>query len=139
MKKRWRKKLRRGEFQELGFAIVFTLRAPAGSEGALDIIDNFIAEAIDPQHLALYAGGREEWTGFITVFGRGSVTEDQKRAVLDWVHAHPSITNIRSGPLIDAWYSREERFEVTGDPDGCVADQAAAKKNGVCLSSTPSP
>lgn len=113
-----RKKLRRGEFQELGFAIAFALRAPAGSDAALDIIDNFIAEAIDPQHLALYAGGREEWTGFITVFGRGSATEAQKRAVLDWLRAHPRITNVRSGPLIDAWYSREELFGVTADPDG---------------------
>jgi len=108
-----RKKLRRGEFQELGFAIAFTLRALAGSEAALDTIDDFIAEAIDPQHLALYAGGRGEWTGFITAFGRGSVTEGQRRSVLDWLGAHPGISNVRSGPLIDVWQSREERFEVT--------------------------
>lgn len=133
MRKRLRKKLRRDEFQELGLAIAFTLRAAAGSEAALDIIDSLIAEAIDPQHLALYAGGREVWTGFITLFGRGSVTEDHKRAVLDWLGAHPGITNVRSGPLVDAWYSREERFEVTADPDRSVADQAAPTQNGVGL------
>jgi hypothetical protein len=29
------------------------------------------------------------------------------------VPAHPSISNVRSGPLIDVWQSREERFDVT--------------------------
>jgi hypothetical protein len=113
LRKRLRKKLRRGEFQELGFAIAFAVRAPVGSEAALDIIDVFITEAIDSQHLALYAGGRDEWTGFITAFDRGSVTEGQRRSVLDWLRAHPSISNVRSGPLIDVWQSREERFDVT--------------------------
>lgn len=89
MRKRLRKKLR-GEFQELGFAIAFAVRAPVGSEAALDIIDVFI-----------------------TAFDRGSVTEGQRRSVLDWLRAHPSISNVRSGPLIDVWQSREERFDVT--------------------------
>lgn len=112
MRKRLRKKLRRGEFTELGFAIGFTLHAPAGSDALLDIVDAILEQAIEPRGLGLYAGGRNDWTGFVVATGRRLVTEDDRVSVLAWLRSRSDIFDVRAGPLIDAWYSREERFEL---------------------------
>ena len=116
MRKRLRKKLRLGEFTERGFAIGFVLLAQAGSDAALDIIDALLAQAIEPLALALYAGGDHVWSGFVTAMGRRSVTEDEKASVLAWLHSRLDIDHVRAGPLIDAWHSHEERFELKRDP-----------------------
>jgi uncharacterized protein YggL (DUF469 family) len=67
---------------------------------------------IDPLELALFAGGRQRWTGFITAFGRGSVTEVQRAAVLGWLKRHPKVTDVEAGPLVDAWYSSPGLIEA---------------------------
>ena len=112
MRKRLRKKLRRGEYTELAFPFAFTLLVPAGSDAALDIIDALLAQVIEPMGMAMYAGGMKEWSGVITTFARGTLTSAHQAAVLDWLRAHPGIEGVRVGPLIDAWHSRDERFDV---------------------------
>ena|SRR5437879_4311170 len=111
MRKRLRKKLRRGEFVERGFAVAFTLAAPAGSDAALDIIDALLAQVIEPGGLAFYGGGGQLWSAFIKSFGRGSVSAADRDSVLAWLRSRADIADVRAGPLIDSWNSREERFD----------------------------
>ena len=111
MRKRLRKKLRRGEFVERGFVVAFRISAPAGSDAALDIIDALLAEAIEPRDLALYGGGGQLWSAFVKASGRRSVTETDMNSVLGWLRSRPDVSEVRAGPLIDAWNSREERFD----------------------------
>ena len=111
MRKRLRKKLRRAEFVERGFAVAFTIAAPAGSDALLDTIDALLAEAIEPRGLAFYGGGRQDWTAFIKASGRRSVSEKDKDSVLQWLGSRPEVSDVRAGVLIDAWNSREERFD----------------------------
>jgi len=111
MRKRLRKKLRRGEFVERGFAVAFTIAAPGGSDALLDTIDALLVEAIEPRGLAFYGGGRQNWTGFIKASGRRAVSERDKDSVLQWLRARRDISDVRAGVLIDAWNSREGRFD----------------------------
>lgn len=111
MRKRLRKKLRLGEFRELGFALGFRIGAPWGSKGADEFIDAFLAEAVEPQGLGFLGGGRDEWTGFVTAFGRRSVTPSQRDAVLAWLRAHEVAHAVRAGPLVDAWHAPEAAYE----------------------------
>lgn len=104
MKRRLRKKLRKGEFQELGFEVGY-----ACSEGLTDdacdaVFDRFILEAIEGNDLAFGGGGPRRVDGFVTVWGRGSVTEAQREAVERWLAASPEVKRFEIGPPVDAWY-----------------------------------
>jgi uncharacterized protein YggL (DUF469 family) len=99
--RRLRKKLHVGEFKELGFEFEVVLKdtVPPGEEEAL--ADLFLAEIVEPRHLAF--GG---WItgGFISCWGRGSVTEEDREAIRSWLLARAEIGEARVSPLVDAWY-----------------------------------
>lgn len=101
------KKLHIGEFQELGFLFETTLQAGT-NENAL--VEAFLTEAIDPNTLGF--GG---WAtgGSVEKLGRGSVTEDQRQAVLSWLSARPEITSLSATGLVDMWYSTQEGEQLT--------------------------
>ena len=87
MKKRLRKKLYRGEFQELGFKLWFRLKANVTGEAVDSLLDEFISEAIAKAGLQFGGGGRAEWEGFVTLERRGSVTPEQREQVTNWLAA----------------------------------------------------
>ena len=64
----------------------------------------FIAQLIEKRGLAFT--GNEE--GYITKFGRGSATEEDREAVSKWLKEQPGIDRIAIGPLEDAWYGHAE-------------------------------
>lgn len=104
MKKRLRKKVRKGEFQELGFEVRFILD-PNLSEQEIDsVIDSFLDEAIESQGLGFGGGGHYDWDGFVCFMGRGSATEANRAHIERWLSAHREVTSYEVGPLIDAWY-----------------------------------
>lgn len=111
MRRRLRKTLRRGEFVERGFPVGFRFLASAAGDATFDLLDEFLREAIDPYGLAFTGGGREDWTGVVTTFGRGSVTESQRAGVLAWLESHAKVTAVRAGPLVDVWRSPPEGME----------------------------
>lgn len=102
--RRLRKKLHVGEFQELGFGFEVEFKTPATSELQELMIDCFLSEVIEPRLLAFggWIGG-----GFITCDGRGSVLEDDREAIQNWLAARPEIGEVRVGPLKDAWHAPE--------------------------------
>jgi uncharacterized protein YggL (DUF469 family) len=105
MKKRLRKKLHKGEYQELGFGI----------EG--EFIDNFNADKFLDDFIEfcennnLQCGGGnncEFFDFFVTLQGRGSVTEDLKKKVKEWLINHKFVKSVKVGKLVDAWYVKFE-------------------------------
>lgn len=98
--RRLRKKLRIGEFQELGFEVSFALRPDLSEADSIRFWDGFIAEAIEAHGLA-FGGGTE---GFITAWGRGSATDIHRELVRAWLTSRSEVSSVRVGPLIDAWH-----------------------------------
>ena len=96
MKKRLRKKLRKGEFQEMGFYIRFRLPEDLGEEDLDAFLDQFLTEAIDAQELDFGGGGRHEWQGFVVLNRRGSATEEHRKHVDGWLSSHPQVLEHRA-------------------------------------------
>ncbi len=97
--RRLRKKLHVGEFQEFGLAYKTAIKA--GSNEVL-FVDALLDELIDPRGMEFggWAAG-----GFVSKAGRGTVTEEDRQALIDWLKQRPEVESIRiSGPL-DAWYT----------------------------------
>lgn len=98
--RRLRKKLRVGEFQELGFEVRFELRAQLSDTELTAFWDDFILQAIEANGLA-FGGGT---TGYVTRRGRGSATDAHRDAVLSWLSARGGeVSSVEIDPLTDAW------------------------------------
>ena len=105
MKKRLRKKLHMGEFQELGFEVRFHVADNLSHEAFDTVVDAFISQAIEAQGLLCGGGGKNpEWNVFVTREGRGSVTEEHCQAIERWLAARPEVKAVQLDPLVDAWY-----------------------------------
>jgi uncharacterized protein YggL (DUF469 family) len=99
--RRLRKKLRLGEFQQLGFEISITLK-PNLEIDALDrFLDEFILDTIEKNALA-FGGGTD--CGFITTWKHGSASEAHRTIVKDWLSRRSEVVSVTLGPLVDAWY-----------------------------------
>ena len=93
------KKLHLGEFQELGFAFKAQLKDGAREEV---FVDALLEEVIEPQGLEF--GG---WStgGFVTKAARGSVSPENRTAVVEWLRARTDLASARVSELVDAWYT----------------------------------
>lgn len=103
MKKRLRKKFHKGEFAEFGFEIDFYYPALSDTDEASRFWEEYI-DMIEETGLECGGGGAEHQSYFITKSGRGSVTEQQREAVIAWLEHHPDVCNVVAGELRDAWY-----------------------------------
>jgi len=63
---------------------------------------SFVA-AIENNGLECGGGGREHQEFFVVQY-RGSVSEEQRNAVKEWLEEQPQVSNIVLGELRDAWY-----------------------------------
>ncbi len=99
--RRLRKKLRIGEFKELGFSVEAEIKSSILLDMEDFVVSALLAEVVDPRYLTF--GG---WIGdgFISCLGRGSVTETDREMILMWLLARPEIETARIGPLVDAWH-----------------------------------
>lgn len=103
MKKRLRKKLHRGEFQEFGFNIQFTIDPELSDAACYNLIDIFLAEAIETNGLQFGGCGLDVWEGFVCLDRRGTATDYHRELVRSWLDAAPEITKFHIGELVDAW------------------------------------
>ena len=104
MRKRLRKKLRLGEFQELGFELRFRLDPALREEEVDRFTDSFILQGIEANDLMCGGKCGPEWDVFVTRARRGSLIDEQVAAVHAWLEAYPSVRDVRLGKLQDAWY-----------------------------------
>ncbi|AZY48012.1 YggL family protein [Bordetella avium] len=105
--RRQRKKLRLGEFQELGFTLHLSFHSPL-DEAAYERHGDAIIERIEA--LGLCVGGLggtlpiAETEGFVSSWNPGSVTPEQVSRLLEWCRARPEVKEVRAGELVDAWH-----------------------------------
>jgi hypothetical protein len=110
VKKRLRKKLRLGEFQELGFEVFFRVANNTPDDTFDRVIDAFITHAIEENGLMCGGGGKNpEWNVFVTLDRRGSAIDEHRQAVRKWLETCPEVKEIRLGPLVDAWYPKSKQ------------------------------
>ena len=95
------KKLKLGEFKEYGFAFSADFTKDIDMEAQEQLVISLLDDVIQPRKLAL--GG---WIdgGFVTKWKNGSTTEDDKKAVEDWLKSNKALKDIEVGQLVDAWY-----------------------------------
>ncbi|PJJ97069.1 hypothetical protein CO611_06900 [Lysobacteraceae bacterium NML03-0222] len=104
--RRLRKKLRLGEFQELGFSCPVTLVETLSEEANDAFLDRFLAEAIEANNLAF--GGGWDYNYIVRWEYRESVSEELRQKVIDWLCAQPEIKDVHPSPLTDAWHGHDE-------------------------------
>jgi uncharacterized protein YggL (DUF469 family) len=102
--RRLRKKLRVGEFTQLGFEVSFSLRNGLTEDDRDRFWDAFILELIEPNGLA-YGGGTN---GFVSGWGRESASEPQRELVRRWLAARPEVVSAEAGSLVDAWHLSQD-------------------------------
>lgn len=105
MKKRLRKKLHLGEFQEFGFTLNIKFTEENTNEALDTFVESFLDEVIDPNALDFGGGGdRFDFAGFVVLAARGSVTEEQRALTVAWLEKREDVTSFEVGELVDAWY-----------------------------------
>ena len=116
LNRRQRKKLRVGEFQELGFWVELKFKS-ALDDAALEAFCDAVYPALAA--LGLQIGGLGGWLplaetdGFVGTLGRGSVTDAQRAAAAAWLKAYPAVAQVRVSTWVDAWYPREEELQMS--------------------------
>ena len=99
--RRLRKKLCVDEFQELGFELNLEFKPDAMLHRLNPVRLQFLREAIIANGLD-YVGGED--FGLICLAKRGSVTEEQRSAVENWLKGRDELASFTVSPLQDAWY-----------------------------------
>lgn len=106
--RRLRKKLRVGEFQELGFAIDFRFDKQLYT---LDqALDHWI-EFVESQGWGFGGGGGEGsdiLSGYLASFERGTLGEDDRERARQWLDSQHGFTCIQCAELSDAWHGSWE-------------------------------
>lgn len=112
LNRRQRKKLRVGEFQELVFEVRMRFHQPMG-DAALDGFMDELFDLVESRRLAVGGlGGRLpllETDGVISAWKRGSPTEKDRQAVLDWLQRQPEVATAEVGAFVDAWYGWDDQ------------------------------
>ena len=105
MRKRLRKKLRKGEFKELGFEVVVDLREDM-TDKASDLLWEDMVDFVEARNLGFGGvSGNERLEYSISVLhGRGSVTPEQREEVLAWLEARDEVTEVRGSQLFDVYH-----------------------------------
>jgi hypothetical protein len=95
------------EFREDGFSVSFHLTSDALSQDEqIAFLDSINTEVIEPNGLDCGGGvgSSNEWYFFITRTGRGSTTEADRTAVLEWLEGQAIVRDLSVGPFVDAWW-----------------------------------
>jgi len=102
---RQRKKLRLGEFKELGFAVSASLRGPLDGADREAAIDAFLEDCIEPNGMLFGGGINEMLDGYVvSSAARSSATDRQREIVRGWLSGRPEFAVINVSPLTDAWH-----------------------------------
>lgn len=100
MKKRLRKKLRLGEFQEMDFKVKFDLNLPGTDEAQFAFWKKLVAEV--ERNGLLMGGGLDDF--FVSTDSRRTTTEADRQAIETWLLQQPEVSAVNIGSLVDAWY-----------------------------------
>lgn len=102
--RRLRKKLYLEEFAILGFEFSFTLTSSSGVD--YEQFFNSFAEFVNNQHLYITLDNDDKvFAGSATSADRyGNAKEEDRAAIEALLKSHAIVTNVKVGPLVDAFY-----------------------------------
>ncbi len=103
---RLRKKLRVDEFKELGFDVAWQLNEDITSDELDAFIDKFFAEVIQPNGLGFGGEGDTLWHGLICTQKLGCCTDENRKAVEQWLAAN-GATSVAVSDLYDVWWAND--------------------------------
>ncbi len=103
-KRRQRKKLRLGEFQELGFGVSGRFRDGLDQAARMAFLQAFLDQAIEQNGLMFGGGLEPSLEGYVVLDHPGSVSEAQREAVLAWLKGQEVLAEVEADALSDAWY-----------------------------------
>ena len=107
---RQRKKLRVGEFQELVFEVRVQFHQSMGDAAYDAFLDGFI-DLIESRQLAVGGMGGQvpllETDGVVSAWGRGSPTEEDRAAIVEWLRQRRDVASADAGEFVDGWYGWE--------------------------------
>ncbi|GGJ92206.1 YggL family protein [Pseudomonas matsuisoli] len=108
MKRRLRKKLYLGEFQEHAFELKVSFKE-ALDEDALDTFLDAFIDYVEARELDYIGGFDPKWLeGTVMANKRyASPSEDDRKALESWLNARSEVTNVEISELFDAWYGFE--------------------------------
>lgn len=108
MKRRLRKKLYLGEFQEHAFEIKATFNK-ALDDTALDALLSAFIDTIEARQLCFIGGFDAEWLDGTLVADKryASPSEDDRKAVEEWLKARSEVASTETSALFDAHYGWE--------------------------------
>ena len=104
---RQRKKLRVGEFTELGFSLLATLQAGL-DEAAKDGFLTAWLEEVD-RHRISFGGhfdGQSRLEGVVFPVQRGSISAELRDTLITWLNARAEVTELQADELSDLWHSQ---------------------------------
>ena len=103
--KRLRKKLYLEEYAILGFE--FHCKINLNTDTDYEQFFDSFADQVDALNLVVSLDGdNDRFTGFVTSGERyGSATEADRTAIAEALKAHVIISEVETGPLIDAFYN----------------------------------
>jgi uncharacterized protein YggL (DUF469 family) len=107
---RQRKKQRVGEFQEFGFEVDLVFDMPMDGEPYDDFMSALFVFLESRGLLAGGFGGKRpllETGGYIARAERGSATQEDTAAVIEWLRARPEVRDAKASHLLDAWYGHD--------------------------------
>ncbi|PLK47893.1 50S ribosome-binding protein YggL [Uliginosibacterium sp. TH139] len=104
---RQRKKLRVGEYRETGFELRLVFSEALDARAYMPVWEGLRACAREEGLMLVGLGGQlplSETDAFVCSEGPGTVREEARQAVLDWLKTQVSVREVEAGPLKDAWY-----------------------------------
>lgn len=105
--RRQRKKLRVGEFREFVFAIRICFGLSL-DEATYEVFMAAFVGFVEARCLTLGGlGGRmplSETDAMVSALARGSPSEADRQALLEWLHGRCEVESAEAGELMDAWY-----------------------------------
>ncbi len=111
MNKRLRKKLRKGEFKELGFKLEVSLVRSLDESGMDAWWDGFI-DSVEGLGLSVGGGGHYDHVYAVSSAAkRSSVTASQQKDLENWLSANPMVEKFTISALFDMWYPPKHMFE----------------------------
>lgn len=107
LNRRQSKKLRVGEFQELGVEIKLAFVRALPEAEVCTLAEAFI-EFVEARQLMIsgFTGSYPvaQTQVFVTRDGRGSVSEEDVVALVDWLKAREEVADVKTDGRVDAWY-----------------------------------
>jgi len=103
---RQRKKMRVGEFRELGFHIIATFKDGVAADAQDALLDGWLT-AVDDADVSFggHFDGAARLEGVVFPVGGVKITDEMRASLVDWLKARSEITAVEAGELIDLWHT----------------------------------